>query len=140
MQAVRTMMWVALAVFIAVFVLLNFGEPQRVKIWPSEDPIGFDWPVGIIALFFWVLGVVPMWLYHRSVKWSLGRRIRSLEASIKSNALSQRQEPSTASEGSASVGKPVDNPAPAQDDLALDDPSLGDAPLEDTGQEDSKPA
>lgn len=126
------MMWVALAVFIAVFVMLNFGEPQRVKIWPSEDPIGFDWPVGIIALFFWVLGLVPMWLYHRSVKWSLGRRIRSLEASIKSNALSQRHEPSAAPEGSVGISgdKPVDNPAPTQDDLALGD----------TPQEDSKPA
>ena len=137
MQAVRTMMWVALALFIAVFVMLNFGEPQRVKIWPSEDPIGFDWPVGIIALFFWVLGLLPMWLYHRSVKWSLGRRIRSLEASIKSNALSQRREPSAASDGSESaadpvtdpVGKPVDNPPAMQDDLALENPQEGSKPV-----------
>ena len=90
MQIVRTILWVLLAVFIAIFVLINFGEPQRVKIWISDDPVGFDWPVGIIALVFWLLGVIPTWLYHRGVKWSLSRRIRSLENSIKSNALSQR--------------------------------------------------
>lgn len=93
MQIVRTILWVLLAVFIVVFVMLNYGEPQRVKIWLSEDPVGFDWPVGIIALVFWLLGIIPMWLYHRSVKWSLNRRIRSLESSIKSNALSRREEP-----------------------------------------------
>ena len=82
MQIVRTILWVLLAVFIVVFVMLNYGEPQRVKFWPSEDPVGFDWPVGIIALMFWLLGVIPTWLYHRSVKWSLNRRIRSLENGV----------------------------------------------------------
>ena len=95
MQIVRTILWVLLAVFVVIFVALNYGEPQRVKIWPSEDPVGFDWPVGIIALMFWLLGVIPMWLYHRSVKWSLGRRIRSLENSIKSNALTRREVSTT---------------------------------------------
>jgi uncharacterized integral membrane protein len=95
-QIVRTILWVLLAVFIVVFVMLNYGEPQRVKFWPSEDPVGFDWPVGIIALMFWLLGVIPTWLYHRSVKWSLNRRIRSLENSIKSNALAHRDVPTPA--------------------------------------------
>ena len=117
MQIVRTILWVLLAVFIAIFVLINFGEPQRVKIWISEDPVGFDWPVGIIALVFWLLGVIPTWLYHRGVKWSLSRRIRSLENSIKSNALSQRSainqaqgsdsSPASAQAGAAPAPAPV---------------------------------
>ena len=115
MQIVRTILWVLLAVFIAIFVLINFGEPQRVKIWISDDPVGFDWPVGIIALVFWLLGVIPTWLYHRGVKWSLSRRIRSLENSIKSNALSQRSainqtQSSDSSPASAQAGTA---PAPA---------------------------
>lgn len=112
MQIMRTLIWILVTVFVAVFVLINYGEPQRVKFWPSADPVGFDWPVGVIALVFWLLGVVPFWLYHRGVKWSLNRRIRSLENSIKSNALSRR--PDVADGGgdtaSKSVGKPADNP------------------------------
>ena len=114
MQIVRTILWVLLAVFIVVFVMLNYGEPQRVKFWPSEDPVGFDWPVGIIALMFWLLGVIPMWLYHRSMKWSLGRRIRSLENSIKSNALARRD-----------VSTPSETPLDAGDTLT---PSTDDKP------------
>ena len=118
MQIVRTIVWVVLTAFVVMFVLTNFGEPQRVKIWPSENPVGFDWPVGIIALVFWMLGAVPTWLYHRGVKWSFNRRIRSLEASIKSNALAQRHEPSLASEPPSTpvhVDKPVHRPAEADD-------------------------
>ena len=127
MQIVRTISWVLLAVFIAIFVLINFGEPQRVKIWISEDPVGFDWPVGIIALVFWLLGVIPTWLYHRGVKWSLSRRIRSLENSIKSNALSQRSainqtqssdsSPASAQAGTAPAPAPVTPAAKAGDIL-----------------------
>ncbi|MEL7197378.1 MAG: LapA family protein [Pseudomonadota bacterium] len=109
MQIVRTIIWILVTVFVAVFVLINYGEPQRVKIWPSADPVGFDWPVGIIALVFWLLGVLPFWLYHRGVKWSLDRRIRSLESSIKSNALSRRPDP--ALNADQAVGKPEDRPA-----------------------------
>lgn len=110
MQIVKTILWVLLAVFVAIFVMLNYGEPQRVKIWLSDDPVGFDWPVGIIALVFWLLGVIPTWLYHRSIKWSLGRRIRSLENSIKSNALSHRRAADKAPAGETPVDKPVDSP------------------------------
>ena len=113
MQIVRTILWVLLAVFIATFVMLNYGEPQRVKIWLSEDPVGFDWPVGIIALVFWLLGVIPTWLYHRSIKWSLGRRIRSLENSIKSSAMTRQQQTETA----PAVDKAADSPANAGDTL-----------------------
>ena len=134
MQIVRTILWVLLAVFIVIFVMLNYGEPQRVKIWVSEDPIGFDWPVGIIALVFWLLGVIPTWLYHRSVKWSLGRRIRSLENSIKSNALSRREDhepdptPATPVDNSAPVDKSADSPAEAGDSLTPDADPAGDRP------------
>ena len=123
MQIVRTILWVLLAVFIVTFVMLNYGEPQRVKIWLSEDPVGFDWPVGIIALVFWLLGVIPAWLYHRSVKWSLGRRIRSLENSIKSNALARRDayDSQTAPMPEQPVDNPADNPAEAGDILAPED-------------------
>ena len=98
--------------FIVIFVILNYGEPQRVKIWLSDDPVGFDWPVGIIALFFWLLGVIPTWLYHRSVKWSLSRRIRSLENSIKSSALNRRTIASDAPAGDKPVDGAVDNSTP----------------------------
>ena len=120
MQIVRTISWVLLAVFVAMFVANNFGEPQRVKIWISDDPVGFDWPVGIIALVFWLLGVIPTWLYHRGVKWSLSRRIRSLENSIKSNALSQRSAIDQAQASDRSTTQAAGDPAKQPADNSTD--------------------
>lgn len=115
MQILRTIIWVLLSVFIVMFVAINFGEPQRVKIWlTSNDAIGFDWPVGIIALVFFLLGAIPTWLYHRSVKWSQDRRIRSLENSIKSNALAyKRNTPATGEpKGEDSAATPASDAPP----------------------------
>ena len=94
MQIFKTLGLVLLTAFVVAFVMINYGEKHDVIIWPtSNDALVFNWPVGIIALVFWLLGVVPMWAYNRSVKWSLTRRIRSLENSIKSSALAaQRKE------------------------------------------------
>lgn len=128
MQVFRTVLWVALSLFIASFVAINWGEPQWIKFWIGENPIGFEWPVGFIALFFWLLGVIPTWLYHRGVKWSLNRRIRSLEASIKSNALAQRHEPDRSTQAPApAVDKPVENTVQAGDTLT---PAEGTPPNE----------
>ncbi|MEP0190753.1 MAG: LapA family protein [Erythrobacter sp.] len=93
MQIVRTLALIVFTAFIAMFVMVNYGEKQDVIIWPtSQDAFVVNWPVGVTALVFWLLGVVPTWIYHRSVKWSQERRIRSLEASIKSSALAHRSQ------------------------------------------------
>lgn len=98
MQIFKTLGWVLLTAFVVAFVMINYGEKHDVIIWPtSNDALVFNWPVGIIALVFWLLGVVPMWAYNRSVKWSLGRRIRSLENSIKSSALAAQRKEETPS-------------------------------------------
>jgi hypothetical protein len=39
--------------------------------------------VGIIAVFFFALGFVPLWLYHRADRWRRIRRITSLENSMR---------------------------------------------------------
>ena len=127
MQIFRTLGWVLLTAFIVMFVMINYGEKHDVIIWPtSNDALVFDWPVGVIALVFWLLGVVPMWIYNRSVKWSLGRRIRSLENSIKSSAVAARRH-----EGAPApaVDKPVESPAEPEETLApVEEEPKGSAP------------
>jgi putative membrane protein len=96
MQTFRTLLWVVVTAFIVMFVAVNYGEKHDVIIWPlSNDALVFEWPVGVIALMFWLLGVFPTWLYHSGVRWSLKRRIRSLENAARSNALQRRAEPAS---------------------------------------------
>jgi hypothetical protein len=89
MQIVRTIAWVLILFAILAFSFFNW-EPVEVTLW---DNFVLETKVPALVIIAFLLGLVPMWLYHRSVKWSLNRRIRSLENSIKSNALSRRHEP-----------------------------------------------
>ena len=108
MQIIRTIVWVLIALGLVAFSAFNWQRAE-VYLW---DNLVWETKLPAVVIVAFLLGLVPMWLYHRSVKWSLSRRIRSLEASIKSNALSQRPQPS---ETATPASKPT------QDSLALDD-------------------
>ncbi len=90
MQIIRTIVWVLILVGIIAFTFGNFDRQTDVRIWPG---LVWDTRVPAIVIVSFVLGLIPMWLYHRGVKWSLNRRIRSLESAVKSNALAQRHQP-----------------------------------------------
>ena len=89
MNVVRTALWIVVTALVVGFVVLNWGEPQQVKIWPggSDTDFLFEWPVGFMALVFFLAGFVPMWLYHRGVKWGLNRRIAALENAARVSAV-----------------------------------------------------
>ncbi len=113
MQILRTIIWIAVLIAIVAFTLGNFDRATEVRIWPG---LVWDTRVPAIVIVSFLLGLLPMWLYHRGSKWSLNRRIRSLENAVKSNALAQRHEPvaKTQADAPASpVQAPTPTPAPA---------------------------
>lgn len=84
MQVIRTLIWIAVAAVWLAFLVLNWGEPAQVIVWPLEATyLQFAWPVSVIALVFFLLGSVPMWLYYRAARWRWQRRIASLENSLR---------------------------------------------------------
>lgn len=83
MQALRTIVWIALSLAAAAFVAMNWNRAP-VNFWPLDKGyLHVDWPVGIIALVFFLLGLVPMWLLAKAGRWSLRRRIAALENSVR---------------------------------------------------------
>jgi predicted Na+-dependent transporter len=107
-KILRTIIWIPIAAYLALIVGINWGEPQRVRIWmTSSDAIGADWPVGFIVIAFLMIGAVPTYLYHRSVRWTLERRIRALENSLKNMALA-RQAETAVPNAAPIVDSPVD--------------------------------
>ncbi|MDJ0643330.1 MAG: LapA family protein [Erythrobacter sp.] len=99
MQIVRTIVWVLILFGILAFSFFNW-DTVEVTLWEN---MVLETKIPALVIIAFLLGLAPMWLYHRSVKWSLSRRIRSLENAAKSNALAQRHDPT--------VGKPVEKPA-----------------------------
>lgn len=131
MQIVRTIVWVMILFGILTFSFFNW-ETAEVNLWEN---LVLETKIPVLVIVAFVLGLVPMWLYHRSIKWSLDRRIRSLEGSLKSNALAQRHEPAHAEPASHQM-PPVDNPVDNPVDISADSsvPTLGDK----TGQNPAK--
>lgn len=110
MQIVRTIVWVLILFGLLVFSFFNW-DPVEVKLW---DNLVLETKVPVLVIVAFLLGLVPMWLYHRGAKWSLGRRINSLETAVRSNALSGRHSPSPSP-------TPIAEPNPATDTLKPDD-------------------
>jgi uncharacterized integral membrane protein len=109
-QIVRTIVWILIGVALVLFSVFNW-KTAEVTIW---EGIIWETRLPAVVIIAFLMGLVPMWLYHRGSKWSLNRRIRSLESSIKSNALAQRHDPGE----TTAVENPVESPVHHGDSLA----------------------
>jgi hypothetical protein len=94
MQIVRTIIWGIILVALLAFSFFNW-DPVEVTLWEN---LVLETKVPALVIVSFLLGLIPMWAYHRSVKWSLNRRIRSLENAARSNALQKRHEPGRSGE------------------------------------------
>jgi len=85
-QIIRTLIWIVITIVLVAFIAMNW-ERAPVNIWPLESGyLYFQWPVGVIAPVFFLLGFVPMWLFHRAGKWAWKRRVNALEHSVRTTA------------------------------------------------------
>lgn len=75
-------LWLLLLAAFAGFIAMN-ADPARVNFWPlGPGYLHFEWPVGFVALVFFLAGFLPPWLAGRVRRWRLKRRIAALESSI----------------------------------------------------------
>ena len=83
MQIIRTALWVLIAILVSAFVAINWN-PVEVNIWPLDTGyLHVNWPVGFVALAFFLIGLLPMWLLAKAARWRLNRRIATLENTVK---------------------------------------------------------
>lgn len=88
MQVIRTIVWALISAILVAFIAMNWNAAP-VNLWPiagQRQYLHFEWPVGFIALVFFLLGFVPMWLLNRAQAWRLKRRVNSLENSLRASA------------------------------------------------------
>ncbi len=95
MAVIRTIAWVALVCGLLIFSFYNW-RPVEVTIWEN---LVLETKVPVALLLAFLIGFVPLLAYHLSVKWSLKRRVRSLENSLKTLATARRSDPPLSSDG-----------------------------------------
>ena len=90
MQIVRTIVWVLLLFALLAFSFFNW-KPVEVQIWSN---IVLETKLPALVIIAFLLGLVPMWLVHRTAKWRMTRRVNALEAATTKMASSRTAPPS----------------------------------------------
>ena len=104
MQIVRTIVWVILLIALLLFSINNWQDVE-VKIW---EGLILQTKLPALVIVSFLLGLLPMWLLHKTAAWRMRRRIGTLENSVRA----------------ASVSVPVDTPPPAPV-VTTSEPPLG---------------
>lgn len=78
MNALRTIIWVAIAVAIAIFSSANW-IPVEVTVWPGRV-LATKLPVLIISAF--LLGSLPLWIVARTANWNMRRKLDASERQL----------------------------------------------------------
>lgn len=82
MQAVRTIGWILATIVLVSFIAINWNHVD-VNVWPqAEGFYHFEWPVGFVAMAFFLIGFLPPWLMGRAARWSLSRRLENSERQL----------------------------------------------------------
>lgn len=76
MKYVRMVVWILLLIALVAFSVANW-QPIEVKIW---DSLVLETKIPALVIVSFLLGLVPMWLIHRGMRWRLERRISGLES------------------------------------------------------------
>ncbi|QTD56002.1 hypothetical protein [Parasphingorhabdus cellanae] len=138
MQFIKTLFWVILAVILVVFAVNNWS-PTSVLIW--ED-VRVDTKLPVLVIGAFLLGFVPLWLIHRTSKWRLNRRIKTLEAAARPapTPATPTTRPATSAPAAPASPKP---PASAPLDLGKDqiaEPAPAVSPITASAAKDDKAA
>jgi uncharacterized integral membrane protein len=104
-KILRTIIWVLAALGFIVFAIYNW-QPVELRLWQN---LVLETKVPVLALLAFTAGFLPMWAVHRSVVWSLNRRVRALENSLKNTAMAHRSDTSAGTVAPPVADSPVDN-------------------------------
>jgi len=106
MQLLRTIVWVVIAVLLALFTLANW-ETVEVRIW---EGLVLETKLPALVICAFLLGLVPMWLLYRANRWNLNRRIASLQNTVNANTIAPPVATSEALANAAPAADPSASP------------------------------
>jgi lipopolysaccharide assembly protein A len=75
MQFLKTLLWVTAIVGLTVFAINNW-VPVSVSLWGG---LRLDTKLPALVIMAFIIGFVPLYIFHRTAAWRMKRRIMSLE-------------------------------------------------------------
>src|SRR3546814_15254217 len=77
MQFLKTLLWIAVAVLVALFAIRN-GAPVTVNLWSDLQMVT---PLWVIVVLSFLAGLLPTLALHRASRWPWRRRLDQAERS-----------------------------------------------------------
>lgn len=81
MQFLKTLLWIAVAVAVALFAIRN-GDPVTVNLWRDLQMIT---PLWVVVTLSFLVGLVPALLLHRAARWRWRRKFEMQERALVDN-------------------------------------------------------
>lgn len=106
MHIIRTLFWVLILAALVFFSAANWRVVEM-SIWTN---LVLETKIPALVIVAFLLGLVPMWLLHRGIKWRLNRRITHLENAARAAAAPRPVETTTAEPPPPPL--PADQPRP----------------------------
>lgn len=78
MQFLKTAFWVIMAVVIVIFSFNNW-VPVKISLW---DGLFMDTKLPVVVIGSFLAGMLPMWVWLRTTRWRLKRRLDSAEQTL----------------------------------------------------------
>ncbi|MCC6479917.1 DUF1049 domain-containing protein [Sphingorhabdus sp.] len=82
MSFLKTLFWVIFFVGFTIFAINNW-QPVSMKLW---NGLWLDSKLPAVIGASFLLGFVPLWIWHRTMRYRLSRRIATLESGAKTMA------------------------------------------------------
>jgi lipopolysaccharide assembly protein A len=82
MSFLKTLFWVILLIGFAIFAVNNW-QPVSMKLW---NGLWLDSKLPAVIAASFLIGFLPLWFWHRSVRYRLNRRIATLESGARTMA------------------------------------------------------
>jgi lipopolysaccharide assembly protein A len=92
MSFLKTLFWVIILVGFTVFAINNW-QPVSMKLW---NGLWLDSKLPTVIAASFLLGYLPLWFWHRTVRFRLNRRIATLEGGARTMAANFPRSPETA--------------------------------------------
>lgn len=81
MQAIRTIIWVIIAVVLTIFTAMNF-EPVTVRILPGTPGTVAEMPLALLIVMVALFAFLPPFLFNLGNRWRLTRKIQQQDETI----------------------------------------------------------
>lgn len=82
MSFLKTLFWMTFLIGFTIFAINNW-QPVSMKLW---NGLWLDSKLPAVIAASFLIGYLPLWIWHRSVRFRLNRRIATLESGARTMA------------------------------------------------------